>query len=173
MSWRDTVTGYLDKRKQQTQKAEVTEAAGAKETKPPADSHNDDNAKQQPSPRSLEASTPTEQPVAEKSTVSAASTSSATAMSRQSSFVRYKERLTSAIPVGQFDIENVTSLPLNISLNQVGPLYYDVVKPGSIFSRQTGKVFFTIEVRLHLGPASEYSNWSVGALYVPRKLGLC
>ena len=62
---------------------------------------------------------------------------------------------------------------MNISLNQVGPLYYDVVKPGSIFSRQTGKVFFTIEVRLHVGPASEYSNWSVGALRSPREMKPC
>ena len=34
----------------------------------------------------------------------------------------------------------------------------------TVFSRSTGKVWFTIEVRLHLGPASEYNKWSVGKL---------
>jgi hypothetical protein len=50
----------------------------------------------------------------------------------------------------------------HLVLHAVGPIYYDIVKPGEVFARTTGKVWFTIEVRLHLGPASEYSKWSVG-----------
>jgi hypothetical protein len=32
-----------------------------------------------------------------------------------------------------FEIKNCTQWPLTISLDQVGPLYYDLVQPGEIF----------------------------------------
>lgn len=49
-----------------------------------------------------------------------------------------------------FSIQNDTIWPLQISLGQVGPLYYEVVKPGEYFVRDTGAVWFTLVATVFL-----------------------
>ncbi|KAG2497048.1 hypothetical protein HYH03_005047 [Edaphochlamys debaryana] len=52
-------------------------------------------------------------------------------------------------------IRNDTKWPLQLSLEQVGPLYYDVVKPGATFYRDTGAVWFTVKAKILLDPSKE------------------
>lgn len=49
-----------------------------------------------------------------------------------------------------FHIENRTQWPISIGLEQVGCLYYGTIKPGEVFNRNTGAVWFTI--RAHIQP---------------------
>jgi hypothetical protein len=49
-----------------------------------------------------------------------------------------------------FYIVNQTEWPIAISLEQVGCLYYDTIKSGEVFNRNTGAVWFTI--RAHIQP---------------------
>ncbi|HEX4961665.1 MAG TPA: hypothetical protein VF173_12550 [Thermoanaerobaculia bacterium] len=49
-----------------------------------------------------------------------------------------------------FIIKNDTIWPLQISLNQVGPLYYGIIEPGEYFIRDTGAVWFTIKAAIFL-----------------------
>jgi hypothetical protein len=46
---------------------------------------------------------------------------------------------------GSMSIKNDTDFPLLISLEQVTPLYWEVVQPGETFFRKTGAVHFTIK----------------------------
>ena len=51
-------------------------------------------------------------------------------------------------------IRNATEVPLNISLKQLGPLYYkNEVKPGEEVTWDVGKVWFTIEAKISNGNA--------------------
>ncbi|XP_019632095.1 PREDICTED: uncharacterized protein LOC109475777 [Branchiostoma belcheri] len=45
---------------------------------------------------------------------------------------------------GSISITNDTKDTLVVSLNQAGPLYYELVEPGKTFYRRTGAVHFTI-----------------------------
>lgn len=47
-----------------------------------------------------------------------------------------------------FEITNYTEWPITVSLEQVGPLYYDIVYPGQTFIRKTGAVWFTVKAQL-------------------------
>jgi len=58
-----------------------------------------------------------------------------------------------------FLIRNETDFDLDISLNQVGPLYYGVVKPGETFIRDTGAVWFTIEASVNIDGVPKYDDW--------------
>jgi len=53
---------------------------------------------------------------------------------------------------GSISLVNTTNLPLDISLDQLGPLYYENnVQPGSVFHRDTGEFFdchFLLPARL-------------------------
>jgi hypothetical protein len=49
-----------------------------------------------------------------------------------------------------FEIYNDTIWPMQISLSQAGPLYYDLVPPKSYFRRRTGAVWFTITSTISL-----------------------
>jgi hypothetical protein len=49
-----------------------------------------------------------------------------------------------------FIIKNETIWPVQISLEQVGPLYFGVIQPGEYFVRNTGAVWFTIKAGLFL-----------------------
>jgi hypothetical protein len=60
-----------------------------------------------------------------------------------------------------FEIKNCTQWPLTVSLDQVGPLYYDLVQPGDVFVRDTGAVWFTISAVVSADNRSHYSDWSV------------
>lgn len=58
-----------------------------------------------------------------------------------------------------FIIKNETIWPLQISLNQVSPLYFDVVQPGKTFVRDTGAVWFTVKASLFLDEKDRITNW--------------
>jgi hypothetical protein len=47
-----------------------------------------------------------------------------------------------------FHIVNQTEWPVAISLEQVGCLYYGTLKPGEVFNRNTGAVWFTIRANI-------------------------
>ncbi len=53
-----------------------------------------------------------------------------------------------------FIIRNETIWPVQISLNQVGPLYFGVIEPGEYFVRNTGAVWFTVRASLFLDERS-------------------
>ncbi len=60
-----------------------------------------------------------------------------------------------------FKIKNDTIWPLQISLNQVGPLYYGVIQPGETFERDTGAVWFTIKASVFLDEKDRITDWDV------------
>lgn len=47
-----------------------------------------------------------------------------------------------------FEIKNNTQWPVQVSLEQVGPLFWGVVQPGKTFKRDTGAVWFTIKATI-------------------------
>jgi hypothetical protein len=57
-----------------------------------------------------------------------------------------------------FKIWNRTNWPLSIALSQVGCLYYDTIKPGQFFDRNTGAVWFTIEANISADGKETRSN---------------
>ena len=69
-----------------------------------------------------------------------------------------------------FEIKNETIWPLQISLDQVGPLYFDLIQPGQTFSRTTGAVWFTIRGAICLDPKDQITTWDavwpIGAMTV-------
>jgi len=58
-----------------------------------------------------------------------------------------------------FIIKNETIWPLQISLNQVGPLYFGVIQPGEYFVRDTGAVWFTIKAAVFLDERNRITDW--------------
>jgi len=65
---------------------------------------------------------------------------------------------------GQVSVLNSTPYKLAISLNQVGPLYYDNnVVPNETFQRNVGAVWFTVKAIVNPDGNSIYSDWSVAA----------
>ena len=58
-----------------------------------------------------------------------------------------------------FIIKNETIWPLQISLNQVGPLYFGVIQPGEYFVRDTGAVWFTIKAAVFLDEKNRITDW--------------
>jgi hypothetical protein len=58
-----------------------------------------------------------------------------------------------------FIIKNETIWNLQLSLNQVGPLYFGVIKPGETFQRSTGSVYFTIRASIFLDEADRITEW--------------
>ncbi|MGB3312463.1 MAG: hypothetical protein WBG32_03150 [Nodosilinea sp.] len=69
-----------------------------------------------------------------------------------------------------FEIKNETIWPLQISLDQVGPLYFDLVQPGETFVRNTGAVWFTIRAAICLDEKDKITTWDavwpIGAMTV-------
>ena len=58
-----------------------------------------------------------------------------------------------------FSIKNETIWPLQISLSQVGPLYFDVIQPGQTFTRDTGAVWFTVRASVFLDEKDRITDW--------------
>lgn len=58
-----------------------------------------------------------------------------------------------------FSIKNDTIWPLQISLSQVGPLYFDVIQPGQSFVRDTGAVWFTVKAAIFLDEKDRITDW--------------
>eukprot|EP00984_Skeletonema_dohrnii_P011678 scaffold4688_cov77-Skeletonema_dohrnii-CCMP3373.AAC.4 len=54
-----------------------------------------------------------------------------------------------------FKIVNKTAYPIQVSLNQVGPLYWEIVKPGKTWHRPTGAVWFTIKAETFIEGTSK------------------
>ncbi|GAA5860212.1 hypothetical protein JCM3774_000345, partial [Rhodotorula dairenensis] len=59
-----------------------------------------------------------------------------------------------------WSVTNETQVPLNVSLNQVGPLYFEVVAPGDTFERRIPNVWHLLEVRPYTSPSTAYNAWS-------------
>jgi len=58
-----------------------------------------------------------------------------------------------------FYIVNKTMWPVSIALEQVGCLYYDTIKPGEAFNRNTGAVWFTIQASISPDGKEIRTNW--------------
>lgn len=58
-----------------------------------------------------------------------------------------------------FEIYNDTIWPLQVSLNQAGPLYYGLVPPNGYFHRRTGAVWFTINTSISLDNQLHINDW--------------
>lgn len=58
-----------------------------------------------------------------------------------------------------FKILNRTIWPLSIALTQVGCIYYDTIKPGQFFDRNTGAVWFTIQAEISKDGIETRTNW--------------
>ena len=69
-----------------------------------------------------------------------------------------------------FDVKNATLWPLEISLRQVGPLYWGVTPPGGTFSRGTGAVWFTIQGTISLD--GKERTTVMDAIFLPLKASL-
>lgn len=61
-----------------------------------------------------------------------------------------------------FLIRNNTQFPLQITLEQVGPLYAGVVQPGEWFYRRTGAVWFTVKAGIFLDNTHKINKWDIG-----------
>jgi hypothetical protein len=59
-----------------------------------------------------------------------------------------------------FMIRNDTQWRLQISLAQAAPLYFGVIRPGEVFRRDTGSVWFTIRAAVFLDENDRITNWS-------------
>jgi len=64
------------------------------------------------------------------------------------------------------DIINKTKFPLQVSLNQIGPLYWDIIQPGGTFSKDTGSVWFTIQASTYIEGSSNKITTSDSVLPV-------
>jgi hypothetical protein len=58
-----------------------------------------------------------------------------------------------------FYITNKTKWPVSIALSQVGCLYYGTIKPGEVFKRNTGAVWFTIQASVSADGEEPRSDW--------------
>mmetsp|Transcript_25357 Transcript_25357/g.38342 ORF Transcript_25357/g.38342 Transcript_25357/m.38342 type:complete len:249 (-) Transcript_25357:151-897(-) len=54
-----------------------------------------------------------------------------------------------------FKVVNKTAFPIQVSLNQVGPLYWGIVEPGKTWHRPTGAVWFTIKAETYIEGVSK------------------
>ncbi|GAA5867782.1 hypothetical protein JCM1840_006691 [Sporobolomyces johnsonii] len=59
-----------------------------------------------------------------------------------------------------WSVRNETQVPVNVSLNQVGPLYYQVLLPNDTFERRTPNLWYSLEVRPYTSPSTAYTQWS-------------
>ena len=58
-----------------------------------------------------------------------------------------------------FAITNNTIWPVAVALEQVGCLYYDTLKPGETFNRDTGAVWFTIKANIQADGKEPRTDW--------------
>ncbi len=58
-----------------------------------------------------------------------------------------------------FHITNKTKWPVAVALEQVGCLYYDTLKPGEVFNRDTGAVWFTIKANIQPDGKEPRKDW--------------
>ncbi|KAM0787103.1 hypothetical protein ACM66B_006358 [Microbotryomycetes sp. NB124-2] len=60
-----------------------------------------------------------------------------------------------------WSVSNETNVALNVSLNQVGPLHYQVLLPNETFERRVPNLWYALEIRPWTGPSTAYNSWSV------------
>ncbi|KAK4056111.1 hypothetical protein OIO90_002842 [Microbotryomycetes sp. JL221] len=60
-----------------------------------------------------------------------------------------------------WSVSNETNVALNVSLNQVGPLHYQVLLPNETFERRVPNLWYSLEVRPWTGSSTAYNSWSV------------
>ncbi|KAK4047851.1 hypothetical protein OIV83_005194 [Microbotryomycetes sp. JL201] len=60
-----------------------------------------------------------------------------------------------------WSVTNETNIALNVSLNQVGPLHYQVLLPNETFERRVPNLWYSLELRPWTGPGTAYNSWSV------------
>ena len=58
-----------------------------------------------------------------------------------------------------FYITNKTKWPVAVALEQVGCLYYGTLKPGEVFNRDTGAVWFTIKANIQPDGKEPRKDW--------------
>ncbi|MCF8179429.1 MAG: hypothetical protein K9J74_13040 [Sulfuritalea sp.] len=58
-----------------------------------------------------------------------------------------------------FHIRNETNLIVDVSLEQVGPLYWGMVKPGQTWHKPTGAVWFSIKASYNIDGKEKYDTW--------------
>ena len=58
-----------------------------------------------------------------------------------------------------FYITNKTKWPVSVALEQVGCLYYGTIKPGEVFNRNTGAVWFTIKANIAADGKEPRKDW--------------
>jgi hypothetical protein len=58
-----------------------------------------------------------------------------------------------------FYITNKTKWPVSVALEQVGCLYYGTIKPGEVFNRNTGAVWFTIKANIAADGKEPRTDW--------------
>jgi hypothetical protein len=58
-----------------------------------------------------------------------------------------------------FYIVNKTKWPVAVALEQVGCLYYGTLKPGEVFNRNTGAVWFTIKANIQADGKEPRKDW--------------
>jgi hypothetical protein len=58
-----------------------------------------------------------------------------------------------------FYITNKTKWPISIALSQVGCLYYQTIRPGQVFKRNTGAVWFTIQATVQPDGKEQRTDW--------------
>lgn len=58
-----------------------------------------------------------------------------------------------------FLVRNETNLTLDVSLEQVGPLYWGMVKPGAVWYKKTGAVWFTLVAQYNIDGKERYDTW--------------
>ncbi|GAA5956632.1 hypothetical protein JCM21900_003629 [Sporobolomyces salmonicolor] len=59
-----------------------------------------------------------------------------------------------------WSVRNESQVAVNVSLNQVGPLYYQVLLPNETFERRTPNLWYSLEVRPYTSPSTAYTQWS-------------
>ncbi|GAA5900444.1 hypothetical protein JCM6882_001248 [Rhodosporidiobolus microsporus] len=79
---------------------------------------------------------------------------------RKSTAEQWKKRGPDAWMECVWVVRNETQVPINVSLNQVGPLYYEVLKPEETFERRVPKLPFSLELRPYTSPSTAYTPWS-------------
>ncbi|KAI5475075.1 hypothetical protein MNV49_001951 [Pseudohyphozyma bogoriensis] len=60
-----------------------------------------------------------------------------------------------------WSVTNCTQIPVNLSLNQVGPLMYQVLFPNDTFERRVPNVWFDLSLRPYTSPATAHTSLSV------------
>lgn len=75
-----------------------------------------------------------------------------------------------------WSVENGTQVILNVSLNQISPLFFEILPPNSVFERRVPNVYFNLSVRPYTTPSTATTTssvvWPILALVGPVAAGV-